>query len=64
MGGVVLHHRKFSRFVELAEVCAEVKRAAKSVSGSTIFVDRRWGGMRRKPSSRNTKLVYPVRPHK
>ncbi len=41
MGGLALLGRKFTRYVEVAAVCAEVKHAAKSVPGSNIFVDQR-----------------------
>jgi len=41
MGGLILHQRKFTRYVEVATVCAEVKHAAKGVIGSNLFMDRR-----------------------
>jgi len=41
MGGMYLRDYWFSRYVEVAEICAEVKHKAKSVEGSNIFVDRR-----------------------
>lgn len=41
MGGVRLTSRSFTRFVEVAEVCAEVKHAAKKIPGSNLFMDRR-----------------------
>ncbi len=41
MGGMFLRDYWFTRYVEVAEVCAEVKHKAKSVTGSNLFVDRR-----------------------
>jgi len=41
MGGVRLRSREFSRFLEVASVCAEVKHMAKTVPGSNLFMDRR-----------------------
>ena len=41
--GVHLRSRKFSKSIEVADVCAEVKRAAKNVKGSNLFMDRRQG---------------------
>ena len=41
MGGVCLHNRQFTRAVEVAEVCAEVKHQAKAIPGSNLFMDRR-----------------------
>ena len=41
LGGMVLRDYWFSRAVEVAEVCAELKHAAKNVAGSTLQVDRR-----------------------
>ncbi len=41
MGGMNLRDYWFTRYVEVAEVCAEVKHQAKSISGSNLFVDRR-----------------------
>ncbi len=41
MGGMYLRDYWFSRYVEVAEICAEVKHKAKSIVGSNIFVDRR-----------------------
>ena len=41
MGGVILRQRSFTRAVEVFSVCAEVKKAAKAVSGSNLFLDRR-----------------------
>ena len=41
MGGLELLRRKFTRYVEVATACAEVKHAAKSVPGSNLFVDKR-----------------------
>ncbi len=41
MGGMYLRDYWFSRYVEVAEICAEVKHKAKSVEGSYLFVDRR-----------------------
>ncbi|MGD9546066.1 MAG: diguanylate cyclase [Candidatus Krumholzibacteriia bacterium] len=41
MGGVRLTSRPFTRFVEVAAVCAEVKHAAKKIPGSNLFMDRR-----------------------
>ncbi len=41
LGGVILQRRQFSRAVEVFSVCAEVKKAAKAVPGSNLFLDRR-----------------------
>ncbi len=41
MGGVLLRDHRFTRFVEVATVCAEVKHAAKRIPGSNLFMDRR-----------------------
>jgi diguanylate cyclase (GGDEF)-like protein len=41
MGGMYLRDYWFTRYVEVAEVCAEVKHKAKIIMGSNIFVDRR-----------------------
>jgi diguanylate cyclase (GGDEF)-like protein len=41
MGGMFLRDYWFTRYVEVAEVCAEVKHKAKSITGSHLFVDRR-----------------------
>jgi len=43
LGGVHLRSRKFSNSIEVADVCAEVKRAAKNVKGSHLVTDRRQG---------------------
>lgn len=41
MGGVRLLTHDFQRFLEVASVCAEVKKAAKAIPGSVLFMDRR-----------------------
>jgi PleD family two-component response regulator len=41
MGGMYLRDYWFSRYVEVAEVCAELKHKAKTIIGSNLFVDRR-----------------------
>ncbi len=41
MGGVQLRSHNFTRFLEVASVCAEVKHMAKAIPGSNIFMDRR-----------------------
>jgi diguanylate cyclase (GGDEF)-like protein len=41
MGGMFLRDYWFTRYVEVAEVCAEVKHKAKTITGSNLFVDRR-----------------------
>ncbi len=41
MGGVRLQSYDFSRYLELANVCAETKHMAKLVPGSNLFMDRR-----------------------
>jgi diguanylate cyclase (GGDEF)-like protein len=41
MGGMYLRDYWFTRYVEVAEVCAEVKHKAKIITGSNLFVDRR-----------------------
>lgn len=54
MGAVVLSQRDFTRYVEVAEVCAEVKHKAKTITGSNLFIDRR--GNRRKPDPLDRKV--------
>lgn len=46
LGGVRLLDHEFTRFVEVAAVCAEVKHAAKSLAGSNLVMDRRSNGKR------------------
>lgn len=46
MGAVILKNREFTRYVEVAAVCAEVKRQAKTITGSSLFIDRRRGKLR------------------
>ena len=41
MGGMYLRDYWFTRYVEVAEICAEVKHKAKITIGSNLFVDRR-----------------------
>jgi len=41
MGGVRLRTHDFSRYLEVASLCAEVKHMAKAVPGSNLFMDRR-----------------------
>jgi DNA-binding response OmpR family regulator len=41
MGGVHLRNHQFTRYLEVGNVCAEVKHQAKQVSGSNLFMDRR-----------------------
>ncbi len=41
MAGVQLTTYKFSRYLEVANICAEVKHMAKAVPGSNLFMDRR-----------------------
>lgn len=41
MGGVSLKEGNFSRYVEVATLCAELKHSAKQVLGSNLFMDRR-----------------------
>ncbi len=41
MGGVSLKEGKFSRYVEVATLCADLKHSAKGVQGSNLFMDRR-----------------------
>lgn len=45
MGGLALNRRKFTRYVEVAAACAEVKHAAKEITGSNLFVDKRSNGV-------------------
>lgn len=47
LGGVILQRYSFTRAVEVFSVCAEVKKAAKAVPGSNLFVDRRLVDLRR-----------------
>ena len=61
MGAVLLEQRPFRMHVEVAEVCAEVKHKAKSITGSNLFVDRRSGervaGGRRAYDGSEARLV-------
>jgi len=41
MGGMYMRDYWFTRYVEVAEICAEVKHKAKSITGSNLFIDRR-----------------------
>lgn len=41
LAGILLRHHEFSRYVEVATACAELKKEAKARPGSTLFVDRR-----------------------
>ena len=41
MGGMFLRDYWFTRYVEVAEVCVEVKHQAKAINGSNLFLDRR-----------------------
>lgn len=41
MGGVRLLSYSFTHYLEVANVCAEVKHMAKSIQGSNLFLDRR-----------------------
>ncbi len=41
MGGVRLRDHDFTRFVEVATACADVKCSAKKIAGSNLFMDRR-----------------------
>ncbi|MCP4570851.1 MAG: response regulator [bacterium] len=55
MGAVVLSRRIFTRYVEVAEVCAEVKHKAKTIEGSNLFIDRRGN---RRPSDPPDRKPY------
>lgn len=41
LAGILLRHHEFSRYVEVAAACVELKKAAKARQGSNLFVDRR-----------------------
>ncbi len=41
MGGLAIKRRQFTRYVEVATACAEVKHAAKEITGSNLFMDKR-----------------------
>ncbi len=41
MGGVLLLEGKFTRYVEVATLCAELKHSAKEIQGSNLFMNRR-----------------------
>ncbi len=45
MGGLGLKCRRFTRYVEVAAACAEVKHAAKEIPGSNLFMDKRSTGV-------------------
>jgi diguanylate cyclase (GGDEF)-like protein len=46
LGGVILRNREFSKYIEVSDVCAEVKHGAKKLPGSNLFLDRREGPTR------------------
>lgn len=41
LGGVNLSQGNFTHYLQINDVCAEVKKRAKEISGSSFFVDRR-----------------------
>ena len=41
MAGVRLDQKAFKSFIEVSEVCAEIKRMGKSIDGSNLVLDRR-----------------------
>ena len=41
LAGIMLANQDFTRYVEVAAVCAELKKEAKAREGSNLFVDRR-----------------------
>jgi diguanylate cyclase (GGDEF)-like protein len=41
LGGVNLSRGNFTHYLQINDVCAEVKKRAKAISGSSFFVDRR-----------------------
>lgn len=41
LGGVRLKSHEFTHYLEVANVCAEVKHKAKAIPGSSLFLDRR-----------------------
>jgi hypothetical protein len=41
LAGVDLSHNRFNRFVEVNDACTEAKKKAKSIPGSSFFMDRR-----------------------
>jgi PleD family two-component response regulator len=41
LAGVRLDQKSFSSFIEVSEVCAEIKRKGKSIDGSNLLLDRR-----------------------
>jgi diguanylate cyclase (GGDEF)-like protein len=43
LGGVMLLNRDFEKYIEVADVCADVKHRAKKLPGSNFFMDRREG---------------------
>ena len=43
LAGILLRQHDFGRYVEVAAVCAELKKEAKSRLGSNLFIDRRKG---------------------
>ena len=54
MGGMYLRDYWFTRYVEVAEVCAEVKHKAKTILGSNLFLDRREAAPEALPASGET----------
>ena len=41
MAGVDMSRHSFTRFLEVATLCAEAKKKAKSIPGNSLFIDRR-----------------------
>ena len=58
MGGVRLRHYRFTLYLEVASVCAEVKHMAKQVAGSNLFMDRRGTAV---PDRLTSAVAHPVR---
>jgi diguanylate cyclase (GGDEF)-like protein len=52
LGGVMLVNRDFEKYIEVADVCAEVKHRAKKLPGSNFFMDRREGPLNLPPDTR------------
>jgi CheY-like chemotaxis protein len=55
LGGVKLQARVFTQAIEVAEVCTEVMHMAKRISGSSFFMDRRTGPLRKSAVNRQTR---------
>jgi diguanylate cyclase (GGDEF)-like protein len=57
LGGVQLRQRRFKKYIEVADVCAEVKQRAKRLPGSNLFIDRRENPLHVSPEPAHTVVA-------